>query len=302
MQRLTRFAPWVSGVGATLVALLVSGPVFAWGDEGHEIVGLIADRYLEPAVRAKVRALLHADASGLTADTGIAAEATWADRFRDSDRGTAGVRYLQTREWHFVNLEISHPRLGSACFQHPPLPAGMRASAGPPNNCLVDKIEQFRKELADPGTPTAERRLALQFLLHLVGDLHQPLHMSDDHDGGGNAKRVHAATIPASNLHHYWDTEFVQRLGTHPVQVANTLASGISASQRASWSHGTLSEWAMQSYQVAKVRAYGKLPAPNTDGSFTLPAAYLSDATRSVRLQLRRAGVRLAALLNATLR
>jgi hypothetical protein len=70
---------------------LVSASAFAWGDDGHEIVGLIADHYLEPAVRAKVQTMLASDATGLTPDTGIAFEATWADKYRDSDRNTTKV-------------------------------------------------------------------------------------------------------------------------------------------------------------------------------------------------------------------
>jgi hypothetical protein len=293
---------WLRVVALLPGVLAHSEPAHAFGDEGHQVIALIADHFLEPVVRVKIKALLDADTTALTPDTAIAAEATWADHYRDSDRYTTRVRYLQTHLWHFVDLELTQPSLAKACFQHPPLPAGSSASAGPSNNCLTDKVAQFRKELADPQTPVTERRYALQFLLHFIGDLHQPLHASDNHDSGGNSKSVKALNMPSGSLHHYWDTEFVKRLGVDPARVSTTLINGITASQRHSWSSGTPNSWAGQSYQVARVHAYGKLPAVNPDGSYTLSAAYVADATAVERRQLRRAGVRLAKVLNDALR
>jgi hypothetical protein len=114
----------------------------------------------------------------------IASEATWADKYRDSDRDTTKIRYEGTREWHFVDIELVQPNLASACFGHPPLPPGAPASRGPPRACVVDKIDQFAAELRNPATTASEQLLALKFLLHFVGDLHQPLHAADDHDAG----------------------------------------------------------------------------------------------------------------------
>ncbi|WLA46706.1 MULTISPECIES: S1/P1 nuclease [Bradyrhizobium] len=76
---------------------------------------------------------------------------------------------------------------------------------------MVDKSQQFAAELANPATDVEEQVAALKFLLHFVGDVHQPLHSSDDHDRGGNAKRVSATGLSAGNLHHFWDTEFVDQ-------------------------------------------------------------------------------------------
>src|SRR6202035_2254805 len=131
--------------------------------------------------------MLAADTDNLTAHD-IADEATWADKYRDSDRKGAKERYLATRLWHFVDIELFKPDLDQACFGRPRLPDGTVASNGPAQACIVDKIEQFTAELADPGTNPEERLLALKFLLHLIGDLHQPLHAADDHDSGGNRK------------------------------------------------------------------------------------------------------------------
>src|SRR6516225_4043340 len=98
-------------------------------------------------------------------------------------------RYEQTRQWHFVNIELDGPNLDRACFGHPRLPAAVPASSSPAKACLVDKIEQFTAELSNSATAPGERLLALEFLLHLVGDVHQPLHAVDDHDAGGNRKQ-----------------------------------------------------------------------------------------------------------------
>jgi hypothetical protein len=281
---------------------LLPAPAQAWGDEGHEIVALIAAHYLDPAVRERVDALLGTDTSHLTPTTGIADEATWADRFRDVDRDGAQVNYRRTREWHYVDLELANPDLDSACFHHPSLAANGPASAGAADDCIVDKIEQFRRELGSPRVAAPERLLALQFLLHLVADVHQPLHAGDDDDRGGNGKRVRAPGYRAGTLHQYWDTVLVERLGASSVGVATTLIADISVADRRAWSAGTAADWAFESFALARTVAYGRLPAPGAGHLYTLDDDYLRAAQAAVRLQLERAGVRLATILNDALR
>ncbi len=283
-----------------LMMLLHPAEGYGWGDEGHEIVGLIAEHYLEPPVRARVVALLAQDASGLTHGTGIAAEATWADKFRDSDRETTRQHYLGTREWHYIDIELDRPDLDAACFRHPALGIASQASEGPAADCIVDKIDEFRRELQSRTTEAPERRLALQFLLHLVGDLHQPLHASDRHDHGGNGVRVKGAGGARGNLHHYWDTVFVRRLGRRADDVSQQLLTGISDAERRAWSGGSPEEWAKESFQLAKDHVYG--PLRRAGGTITLDAQYESDAGSIVAGQLRKAGLRLARLLNDALR
>jgi len=286
-----------------LLALILLAPpaAHAWGDEGHEIVALIAWNYLQPPVRARVAQLLARDASGLVADRGIAAEATWADRFRDADRGGTGLHYAATREWHFVDIELADHDLDAACFGHPALPNAVDASEGPAHACIVDKIEQFRRELADPHRSDLERLIALQFLLHLLGDLHQPLHASDNHDRGGNLERVEAPGYRAGNLHYYWDSVFVERLGENSAAAAEALIADISPGLEREWRGGSVADWAMQSFEIARKVAYGELPAADSAGRYRLSEPYVRDATAAVRLQLERAGVRLATLLNSAL-
>ena len=91
------------------VATPLPRPARAWGDEGHEIISLIAEHYLEPAVLAKVSTLLAADTDTLT-DHDIASEATWADKYRDSHRDTTKIRYQATRQWHFETRARGYAR------------------------------------------------------------------------------------------------------------------------------------------------------------------------------------------------
>ena len=284
-----------------LSCLFVCSNAFGWGDEGHEIIGLVADHYLDPGVRARVNVILKADKTKLTPSTDIAHEATWADKYRDSDRNTTKKRYNQTHQWHFVDIELQDGDLDAACFGHPPLGSSV-ASKGPPQDCVVDKVDEFTAELASASTSTTERRLALQFLLHFVGDIHQPLHSSDDHDIGGNAKNVSAAGFKAGKLHGYWDTQFVQRLGQDPNEVADMLINNITDVQFEEWSQGTASDWAMEAFAVGRDHTYGMLPQPNAKGSYRLTATYVNDATAVVAVQLSKAGVRLAKVLNEALR
>ena len=105
------------------VTAMSTHPAFAWGDEGHKVIALVAEHYLDPAIRAKVAGLLATDTDTLT-DHDISSEATWADKYRDSDRDTTKIRYEATWRWHFVDVELGQPDLASACFDRPPLPAG----------------------------------------------------------------------------------------------------------------------------------------------------------------------------------
>lgn len=274
-------------VGA--VCLSAASSVFAWGDEGHEVVATIANHYLTSQTRDAVNAILATDTSGLTA-TDIASEATWADRYRTSHSFTSG--------WHYVDTEISTGDIDAACFGHPPLPASTLASQGPAQACVVDKINQFVTELQAPDTPDAERLKALQFVLHFVGDEHQPLHSSDDNDEGGNEKKVSASGIKASNLHSYWDTAFVQQLGSSAADIADTLIQQIAPSDLAGWQTQTPRDWSLEAFGVAQRDSYGLLPAPNSKGTYVLSSSYVNTATNDVALQLKRAGVRLAKVLN----
>src|SRR5882672_821530 len=159
-----------AGMLAVALAANIAQPrqALAWGDDGHKVVALIAQSFLEPDARKWVNALLAADTDSLTPHD-IASAATWADKFRDSNIG--GAR-LKTRQWHFVDIEITAPDLDQACFNHPKIPVGTTAADGPADDCVVDKIVEFAAELASPATDLEEQVTALKFLLHFVGDVH----------------------------------------------------------------------------------------------------------------------------------
>src|SRR5215467_9074671 len=266
----------------------------AWGDDGHKVVALIAQSFLDDNARKRVNALLAADTDSLTPHD-IASAATWADKLRDAN--VNGSR-MKTRQWHFVDIEIAAPDLELACFSHPAIPAGTAASDGPADDCVVDKIQEFAAELANSATDQEEQVVALKFLLHFVGDIHQPLHSSDDNDRGGNSKRASAAGFKAGNLHHFWDTEFVDQLGSSAKTIASDLIGHISKAQEQQWQAGEVVDWAMESFNVAMEDAYGQLPEPNSRGSFRLSEDYVATATQDVAEQLSKAGVRLAFILN----
>jgi hypothetical protein len=97
-------------IALTAVGLIALMPRsgLAWGDEGHEIIAVVAEAFLYPGERNKVAAILTDDPDNVTAP-GIARAATWADRFRDSDRNGSRQHYEQTRQWHFVDVELTGP-------------------------------------------------------------------------------------------------------------------------------------------------------------------------------------------------
>ena len=277
------------------IALAAAGPAAAWGDLGHKVTALIAYRHLTPTVRAKVDALLASDGDGLTAPD-FASRATWADKYREGHRETAA--------WHFVDVEIDHPDLGSACFGFPAVAPGQLASLGPAQDCVVDKIEEFAAELRNPATPAAERLAAFKFLIHFIGDLHQPLHASDHDDRGGNC--IGLSPSPdghSSNLHAWWDTGVVEALGGSAQDIATRLDAQISSGQAKAWAAGDPKAWAMESFQIARrdVYALPTRPTCGQHGSVALSAAYQAIARRDAALQLEKAGIRMAALLNRAL-
>jgi hypothetical protein len=244
--------------------------------------------------------MLLSDPSNLTKHD-IPSEATWADKYRDQN--SRQDHYQQTQHWHFTDIEIDHPDLTAACFGRPPLPNGVLASNGPALACAVDKIKQFQVELASPKIDVGERLFALQFILHLVGDIHQPLHSSDNHDRGGNDVKVIVDDFPHNprdNLHAFWDTQFVDAVAAPLSELARQLRTMITPEDAASWAIGTTDDWAMEAFQVAKSDVYGQPPLSNAQVQH-LDASYVGTAEMDVTIQLSRAGVRLAYLLNSAL-
>ena len=118
---------------------------------------------------------------------------------------------------------------------------------------------------------------------------------------GGNEKKVSAADQASGNLHHYWDDVFVQQLGPNAKSIASDLIGHISDDQVRQWSQGTASDWAMESFKIAKDDAYSQLPEPNSKHVYRLSDDYMATATQDVAMQLSKGGVRLAFVLNQAL-
>lgn len=276
------------------VLLAAANPANAWGDLGHKVTALIAYRHLTPATKLKVDAMLAGDADTLTAPD-FASRASWADKYRNSHRETAA--------WHYVDVEIDHPDLDSACFGFPPPHMG-RVSRGPARDCIVNKITEFEAELQSSSTTPAERLMALKFLMHLVGDLHQPLHASDHDDRGGNC--IGLSPSPDghdTNLHAYWDTGVVEALGGSADTIADRLDRRIAPTELSAWAHGDPKAWAMESFELSRKDVYAlpSRPTCNDRGTVALTPAYMTTAVQDSALQLEKAGVRMAVLLNRAL-
>ena len=237
--------------------------------------------------------MLASDGDPLTAPD-FAARATWADKYRNGHRETAA--------WHFVDIEIDHPDLQGACHGFPSLTPGQPASQGTAEDCVVNKIEQFTVELGNPATPAAERLLALKFLIHFVGDLHQPLHAADHQDRGGNCIALAAPQVQ-TNLHAYWDVTVVETLGLSAAQIADKLDASLGAADLKQWAQGTPQSWALDTFEIGRhdVYALPSLPTCQNSGSVPLSGEYQLQARKDAAVQLQKAAVRLAAVLNRAL-
>lgn len=193
-------------LASTFMTMLISaGPGFGWGDEGHEIVATVAANILKsdsPLALQKVNKMLVGDDTHLAHDTGIASEATWADKFRES----SDVAAEATGEWHFVNTDFDHANTAQAC-SHPAFSGP--ASEGPAQDCVIDKVVQFIAELKSAQTSPHEQLRALQFVLHFLGDIHQPLHaitrtdpaIGHDDRGGNCVGILHGNSHTPTKLH-----------------------------------------------------------------------------------------------------
>ena len=291
---------------------------WAWGSEAHEVIALLADRLLEtgdPPVEKKIAEILAADKSNTWTKTDIAGEAIWADALREkSPEGRAA-----TTKWHYVKFDPDKPDLNKACFGRPALRAMMPASHGPQDDCIVDKIEQFAKELREPGASEPERLMALQFVLNLVGDIHDPLFAVERGDQSG---RCVAVLPPGSKtpvrLSGYWEDDLVAEAeGNDPAKAAQQIAARLTAIEIRKWSGGAPEEWARESYELAQSAVYrfpaepaGKFSFPTRKGEadacgsvplHRLDAGYRDRAVAAIKEQLAKAGVRLAALLRDNL-
>jgi hypothetical protein len=255
---------------ATIALFASSVSCLAWGPEGHSLVGRIAETQLTPAAHARVSAIL---APGET----LASIASWADEVRRSRP--------ETGAWHFIDIPIhqAHLDMTRDC---------------PNGQCVIAKIADLRKKLRDPSTPPDQRREALMFLVHFVGDMHQPLHCSDNDDKGGNGVRVVFFDRP-TNLHSVWDSGLLGRMGPADELFREWSAESLRHAKK--WRKGTVEQWAEESHRAAQKVIYGRLPKVPAGTPEPLGLDYEKTADPLVRKQVEKAGARLAAVLNETL-
>ena len=153
------------------VILAIPQAVLAWGREGHEIIVIVAEHYMRPETAAAMRKLLAPEspeeASG------------WADEYRHGHR--------ETGPWHYIDIPLADSRVDLA-------------RECPNGDCVIAKTKQFLALLKDPKADKNAKAQALRFVIHFVGDLHQPLHDEDNGDKGGNIRHVIFDGHP-DNLH-----------------------------------------------------------------------------------------------------
>jgi hypothetical protein len=252
-----------------IATILVCGtPLFGWGPEGHALIARIAEAQLTPAAKARVSEIL---GPGST----IVSVASWADQVRPSRPATG--------PWHYVDIPIDKPHLDMArdC---------------PKGDCVLAKIDEFSLAVKNPATPPEQRREDLMFLIHFIGDMHQPLHCSDNNDKGGNAVRIEFDGRQ-SNLHSLWDSGLLRKIGTEDALFPQL--SQASESHRKKFAKGTVRDWAEQSHKLAQKVVYGRLPKGPEGSVRVIRADYERRADPLIEQQLERAGARLAAVLNA---
>lgn len=251
---------------AFLIAPSMAG---AWGHDGHVIVAELAQDLLVDQARQQAAALLDGEP--------LSAVANWADAIRETERP-------DTSSWHFVNIPIQANRYD--------------ASRDCPQDCIVSVTKRLKAILEyKPPLPKPYRAEALKFLVHLIGDIHQPLHCANNDDHGGNDVQVMFFKTP-STLHAVWDEGLIDKSGLSPSRYVELLRKDWLGSQEGTkkLQGGTVSEWVAESHKLAVRYAY-RIPEIRV-----LTGRYFDRNIPIVELQLVRAGARLSRVLNDVLR
>lgn len=266
---------------AGLLACLFSvsaRPALAWGNQGHRITALFADTLLTPRTRARVHEL-----SGALS---LAELANWADE----NRSGLTVLLDKSDQWHYDNRPV--------CNASAPI-----ASYCPDGQCASAALKSFEATLRDRSATIDQRNIALRYLVHVLGDIHQPLHVGDNGDAGGNKLNVSVDGKPPRNLHSWWDSGFLQQM------MRGFSEQGYAAGLRewyqndiADWQRGSEQDWMNESYAILTQHTYGDLPGfrCGTPPAFVTPLsdAYVAQAQSQIARQLARAGARIALTLN----
>ena len=266
-----------------LSATFASTSAFAWGSEGHRVTGLVAAELLTPRTRMRLNDLIPG------ADLGDIAN------YIDLNRATLSQLIPNSDKWHYDNQPVCQ----TLTFEQ----------YCPNGDCASARVPVLIKVLGDFTNPPEVRALAARFLVHIVGDIHQPLHAADDSDAGANFKNVLLpGATNARRLHAVWDTDLVRLAlrGSSEREFAQQLLSRYRKTEMRDWQKTDIRDWMNESYELSKSVTYAKLPSfvcrePWTATPVELPQAYVNAAVEVIPLQLAKAGARVAAVLNRAL-
>ena len=266
-----------------LSTVIPASAVFAWGSEGHRVTGLVAAELLTPRTRIRLNDIIPG------ADLGDIAN------YIDLNRSTLSLLIPNSDKWHYDNQPVCQTlTFDEYC---------------PKGECASARVPVLAKILADFTNPPEIRALAARFLVHLVGDIHQPLHAADDGDAGANFKNVLLpGATTARRLHSVWDSDLVKLAlrGSSEREFAQQLLSRYRAKEVRDWQKTDIRDWMNESYELSKSVTYAKLPSFVCREAWTatpveLPQSYVNAAVEVIPIQLAKAGARMAAVLNRAL-
>ena len=262
--------PCVISVALVLVACCAN-EARAWGRLGHRVISRLAEKKLTPAAKVAIAELLERGES-------LADASTWADENRR--------RLPKTAPWHYVDVPLDEPRYDSKF-----------SADDPKKGFVVDKITEFRATLKDPAKSKEDKRFALRFLIHCIEDLHQPCHVGDNHDRGGNDTQVRFFET-GTNMHSLWDTGMVERLSKSEDEWFKELTVLASPQSAESSSEGTVEDWATESLWIARAAYQDPTTGARIKSGTKLGQQYYDANLPAVRQRLAQAGSRLAQVLN----
>ena len=271
---------------ALLILVMPLVPAQAYWEYGHETVAQIAQTNMSAKARGNMQRLLRAAPLIGTPKCplrDIKDASVWADCVRRDQ-----LRWGYTSTWHYQNVDICKPfDLNSAC-------------AG--GNCVSAQVDRNFALLKDASLPANIRLEAFAFLVHFVGDLHQPLHAGDQEDRGGNDLKASYGVMPGYNLHSVWDGLLADRA----ISAAPAIVRRFSDAERIAMGAGTTRQWSEENWTISRDIAYTRALDGNPCGAkhaapVNIDEADVAAARGALRLQVERGGLRLARLLNEAL-
>jgi hypothetical protein len=267
-----------------------AAPAQAYWEYGHGTVARIAWLQMRPDTRTKVASLLQQGRLLETPECPVATieqASYWADCIKP-----LGERFSYAYSWHYQNVDVCKPfDLKAACKD---------------SNCVSAQIERNARLLADRKVPTRERLMALVFLTHFVGDLHQPMHAGDHDDLGGNRVAANYGVIGGrTNLHLIWDGWLAERAISSPPAGAAAILAQVPAADRQRIAAGSVEDWSREMWEKSGSQAYRSLLGdpcgPSPGERPTLDEADVRALIPLVRGNILAGGIRLARLLDDAL-